>query len=443
MYSYFVLTALSLVLAVFEGEVPVRPLLVAPGAAAWAVLAAASAYGLFAWGVVQVLLRASPGGGGAPFFHRLNRSSALLRAGLVPLYAAQFFLLGWREALLAHPRFGPLPASLQVFSLLFPLFVSLFFLWVAFFGAHRRLRGGPGGLPSFLLLQARQYASSVLGIFLILGFLDLVSFLPMGPVELWLSRLPGSCGKWLVYAGLITVAYLSMPFVLRLFWTVRPFPEGELRERLSRLARQADFADRRIMLLDTRGSLLNACTVGLVPPLSYILISDALLEGLPPDEVEAVFAHELGHVRGRHFIYYLLFTLLAMTAVMLWEGRGTRSDPGFWGYLAENGATIFLVWGIFFGLLSRRFERQADLLAAAQIGSGRRMQEALGRIASLSGQPSRLRTITHGSIEGRIAHLDRACLDPLAARRLHRAVLWSGIAMTVGLGIGLFFLCLH
>ncbi len=441
MYGYFVLTALALVLAVFDGEVPARSVLASPAATAWAVLAAASAYGLLAWGVVQAILRRRDGE--APLFHRINRALALLRAGLFALYGAQFFLLGWREAVLAHPRFGPLPAFLQVLVLLFPLFVSLLFLWVALFGAHRRLRGGPGGLASFLLFQARQYASSVLGIFLILGLLDLASILPIGPVERLLAGMPGSLGKWLVYAGLISTAYLTMPFVLRLFWTVRPFPPGELRDRLAKLARQADFADRRIMLLDTRGALLNACTVGLVPPLSYILISDALLEALPPDEVEAVFAHELGHVRGRHFIHYLLFTLLAMTTVMLWEGRAAgRPEPGFWGYLAENGATVFLVWGVFFGLLSRRFERQADLLAAAQIGSTRRMQEALARIASLSGQPSRLRTITHGSIGGRIAHLDRASLDPLAARRLHRTVLWSAVAMTVALGIGLFFLCL-
>lgn len=442
MYGYFILTALCLVLAVFEGEVPLQPLLLRPTASLWGTVVAASAYGLLAWGAVQALFARGRPVPGAQILFRVHRAMALLRAGLVPLFAAQFFLLGWRETAFAHPRFGALPASAQAAVLLAPLFLSVFFLWIALYGVHRRLRGTRGGVVPFLVFQARQYASSVLGIFLILAFLDLAAFLPLGPVGDLLARLPGSSGRWLVYAGLIAGAYLLMPFVLRLFWTVRPFPEGELRDRFAKLARAADFADRRIMLLDTRGLILNACTVGLVPPLSYILISDALLETLEPDEIEAVFAHELGHVRARHFIHYLLFTLLAMTAVMLWEDRLAGPAPGFWGYLAESGATIFLVWGVFFGLLSRRFEKQADLLGAAQIGSARRMQEALGKIAALSGHTSRLRTLTHGSIHSRVGFLERACRDPLAARRLHRTVLLSAVGMAAALGIGLFFLCL-
>ena len=53
-----------------------------------------------------------------------------------------------------------------------------------------------------------------------------------------------------------------------------------------------------------------------MPPLRYVFITDALLNILEDDEVDAVFAHELGHAKHRH-IWLLLSFLISMTLVNL------------------------------------------------------------------------------------------------------------------------------
>ena len=53
---------------------------------------------------------------------------------------------------------------------------------------------------------------------------------------------------------------------------------------------------REILLWHTENNMGNAAVVGLVPRLRYILLSDLLLETMDDRQIEAVFAHEIGHI---------------------------------------------------------------------------------------------------------------------------------------------------
>ena len=58
--------------------------------------------------------------------------------------------------------------------------------------------------------------------------------------------------------------------------------------------------------------------MGVLPWMRYVLLSDVLLERMS-DEIEAVFAHELGHVVHRHMTWYIIFFGMAgllVTAVV-------------------------------------------------------------------------------------------------------------------------------
>src|SRR5262249_15222101 len=136
-----------------------------------------------------------------------------------------------------------------------------------------------------------------------------------------------------------------------------------------------------ILLWDTRGGMANAMVTGPLPWLRYVFLSDRLLEALAPDEVEAVFGHEVGHVRHGHLLYYALFLALSLTALrLLWSlgahlvgGAAAAAPPAAtaeadapadggeaWEAVPQlllAGAYVFFV----FGFLSRRCERQADV----------------------------------------------------------------------------------
>ena len=124
-------------------------------------------------------------------------------------------------------------------------------------------------------------------------------------------------------------------------------------------------------LLAFRSSRAEAFAFTLLEPgrpaglrrLDVVLVSDGLLESLSADEVEAVVAHELGHLRELDGRYLTFFRTLA---------RMMRWDP-LLAYLADS--------------LTRREEYRADLDAVEQTRRPRALARALYKATLLA--PSR------------------------------------------------------
>ena len=53
--------------------------------------------------------------------------------------------------------------------------------------------------------------------------------------------------------------------------------------------------------------MITAGIMGLVRKFRYILVTKALLHYLSPEELDAVIAHEIGHVKKYHLFFYLMF----------------------------------------------------------------------------------------------------------------------------------------
>ena len=99
--------------------------------------------------------------------------------------------------------------------------------------------------------------------------------------------------------------FLAMPWILRLVLGLKPLPPGPLRDRLVATSRRLRFRCSDILLWNTHGTVANAMVAGVLPCLRYVVLTDRLLDDLTPDEVEAVFGHEVGHVKHHHMLYYL------------------------------------------------------------------------------------------------------------------------------------------
>src|SRR5262249_14438552 len=144
---------------------------------------------------------------------------------------------------------------------------------------------------------------------------------------------------------------------------LKSFPEGPLRDRLLATAKRMKFRFTNLLIWNTRGHIANAMVAGPLPFPRYVLLSDRLVADLTPDEVEAVFGHEMGHVKHHHLWLYLTFlglSLVLLGALLLpslnsWlDGR---QDLQMAPFMVLICAYIF----VFFGFLSRRCERQADV----------------------------------------------------------------------------------
>jgi STE24 endopeptidase len=92
-------------------------------------------------------------------------------------------------------------------------------------------------------------------------------------------------------------------------------------------------------------------------------------------QIEAVFAHEMGHIVHRHLFWYLVLLLILVLGSLgpgvLVEDYLNRWHPGLaMGPVAVGiGAIMFLLTLALMSLLAHRFERQADVFAARMMES--------------------------------------------------------------------------
>jgi len=162
----------------------------------------------------------------------------------------------------------------------------------------------------------------------------------------------------------------------------QPLPDSPLRRRLEAMCRRVGMRYRDILLWHTQNNMGNAAVMGILPPVRYILLSDLLLERMDDEQIEAVFAHEVGHVVHRHMAWYVVVIMIFTLGLVSLEQVVRRVAPL---NVALNGVPQDLLdvlsiiaplagFLLFFGFLSRRFERQADVYAA------RTMEESRGRV---------------------------------------------------------------
>jgi STE24 endopeptidase len=198
--------------------------------------------------------------------------------------------------------------------------------------------------------------------------------------------------------------------------------------------------------------------MGLFKPVRYVLLSDGLLESMTPQQIEAVFGHEVGHIRHRHIQYFLLFAVCSML-ILLGVVEGLRVatvrglvDLSIFAMQATGFGLVMVVWGIGFGWISRRFERQADLFGVACVTPQDQLlcpipctvhdqsavrpandagvcasavaifASALERVASLNGIPREERSWRHSSIANRVRFLISLTGDPARAVWFDRLV---------------------
>lgn len=259
-----------------------------------------------------------------------------------------------------------------------PAFAAWMGLWWAQYPADRALKEqnllyeineglpvhAPPAFGTFFVEHLRQQLLFTLApIFLIVSARDLLA---LGYLVFRSHPLPHEGGDILILP-LSAAIFILAPELLRRVIPTRPLPrEWPLRRRLEALCERTGLKYRDILLWETNKSMGNAMVMGLFPRVRYIFLSDLLLETMRDDEIEAVFAHEIGHIVHRHMWWYVLFMALVMLFVMGPITYLLNVIPGLSMNAEEQISEVlaFATFILMFGVLSRRFERQADVYAA-------------------------------------------------------------------------------
>jgi len=209
---------------------------------------------------------------------------------------------------------------------------------------------------------------------------------------------------WLVAAALffavsIVLGQLAPVLILPLFYKIEKLDAPELTERIARLAEGTGLSIEGVyrMNLSDETVKANAMLAGLGRT-RRVLLGDTLLNGFSPDEIEVVFAHEIGHQAFHHIRKMLVMGVLYSTAsfwlcdrlLAAWVGR----NGGAFDYAHLPIATLpllLLILTLFAMLLeplqnavSRRFERQSDRYALERTGKNDAYLSAFRKLARLN-----------------------------------------------------------
>lgn len=267
---------------------------------------------------------------------------------------------------------------------------------------------------------------------------DIVYFIDLP----WLRKLMASSWGDVIFFGLFLAFVITFfPPLVRTLWGCRKLETGPLYEHLKAFCRKQNFnADLYIWPL-FEGRVITAGVMGIVPGLRYLLITPALIETMTRDELDAVMAHEIGHVKRFHLLLYVfLIGGFVITGGFLGEPLyyfffsrdffySLVDMTGFSPEIMRNifvavPALIFLLvyFRYIFGYFMRNFERQADLHVFPVLGNGDAIISAFEKIAILSGNIRDQPSWHHFGIGERVDFLRKCEKNPGEIRRHHRKV---------------------
>ena len=217
----------------------------------------------------------------------------------------------------------------------------------------------------------------------------------------------------------ILAVIVPLPLILRVLLRTEELPEGDaLRIGFDRIAEQCGIRADRVFIWKTRTSaMVTAFLVGLIKPFRYVFISHALVQKLSQEEVEAAYAHELGHAHHRHMMLLFLFLIsfmLLQASLGYWLhplalnlAGDTFAQGGIPLEVMDGALTLLIVLIYFyplFGALSRRLERQADEFAVKHAGPAP-IASALDRLATITGNRHFKKGWRHYSIAQRMREI--------------------------------------
>ncbi|MCB9932950.1 MAG: M48 family metalloprotease [Planctomycetes bacterium] len=358
----------------------------------------------------------------------LLRRVPLFRLGvdalILALFAMDVFVFGWTDFVAKVWR---VPMHLDLLPQLLPYFAMLAASWVGQYRIERRVRGSDWRPWRFAAFQARANLLTVMPIAVIYAaWWALLTFVPV------IEDLRSSFAflEIAMQMALVVVLSFFVPLVVRLILPGGPLPDGRLRRRLETYARDHKLRVSQILVWRTGSRMFaTAFVIGLLAPFRYVFITDALLKRLNEDELVAVFAHEMGHVKHRH-LWWLLAFIISFTVVLLGLMHGLHMllpGPNY-EYLGMAVLVLYAYW--VFGYVSRRFERQADDYAA-QTTSPELISQVFLKLGMDNPVAMKKSGWRHFSLEQRVREIILAKAHP-EVKRIFRAELWRGLAAGIG-----------
>jgi STE24 endopeptidase len=205
---------------------------------------------------------------------------------------------------------------------------------------------------------------------------------------------------WLIAAGVfflfsVILGQLAPVVFLPLFYKIERLNDPALTERMDKLAAGTGLTIEGVYRMGLSADTVkaNAMLAGLGRT-RRVLMGDTLLEKFSPDEIEVIFAHEIGHHVHRHIpkmiatgvVFSLAGFWLLDRLLVTWAGVPTAADAPVSSLpLVMFAMSLFgLLLAPLQNVISRHYERQCDRYALTKTGLRDAYRTAFQKLARLN-----------------------------------------------------------
>ena len=248
-----------------------------------------------------------------------------------------------------------------------------------------------------------------------------------------LAALHRALGDWMVLLfaaavfGITLLISFLYPIFSRLGNKFVPLEEGELKDRLTKLLTSHGYHVKAIEVMDAsrRTTKLNAYFTGF-GHMKTIVLYDNLINTMTPDEICAVFAHELGHGLNKDVLKQQIMNMgnLLIMAVLAWVAVSFPQVHQAFGFETVNYGFAYILLGTVMlslvqpitGMLMSAYSRFAEYRADRQAvieGYGDALVSGLKKLARENFShlaPSKILVVleySHPPLSERIAAIEK------------------------------------
>jgi len=380
-------------------------------------------------------------------YHRVQARLNVMVLILLFLYIYAFNLQAYLRIIPGYTRFSTLSGLTGLIVYL----VHLCVLWFFSHPAYQVIHNSRISRSNFVKTQL-SFSVVILAPWLFISTITDLLQLIQTP-----SFLSSDAGQFLAVAVALFGFILFGPWLMVRLWRCEPLQPTLVRTELEAYCAEHNFRVGGFLSWPLfGGEMLTAGIVGILPGLRYILITSGLINLLDIQELKAVVAHEMGHVRRKHLLMFaglfILFILIVYSlgdapALLILSNRSVLElvmMPGEGAYIVSIIRVIptivlmVLFLRFIFGFFLRNSERQADLFALQLLGTPLPLVSSFEKIARCSGKIADLPNWHHYGIRQRIDFLFAAFENRDLIRR-HNRKLYAAAAGFVALSAVLFF----
>ncbi len=205
---------------------------------------------------------------------------------------------------------------------------------------------------------------------------------------------------WLIAAAAffvvsVVLGQLAPVVIVPLFYKVERLENPELSDRMKRLADGTGLTIEGVYRLGLSADTAkaNAMLAGLGRT-RRVLMGDTLLDKFSPDEIEVIFAHEIGHHVHRHIpkmiatgVIISLFSFWMLDRVLVWWAGTPTAAAAPTSSLPLVMFTLMafmLVLAPLQNAISRHYERQCDRYALMRTNNATAYRSAFTKLAKLN-----------------------------------------------------------